>query len=506
MRLEVLGQVCVGVAPATRALYPDLAAADSVAQAGQHAQLVRDPLHAPALVHDRRAPIRSHHAIEGDAVGRVVEHDAFTVGVAAQQFERFHQRPVRGVVAAELERLKHGWEHPAVVVAVGGAQHLAHLRPERLIVRLRLAHQLPQRLLADDREDRAADRVVGMLDRGAGEREQNPALPAHRFEIGDQLLLDAIVRPRAHLVHHAEEQVDQAVGDLRDPRPAEARQQREPYLSRVRAQPRRMLRCRPGAPQRDSLLIGLGEQVGGQPDRVHPLEPRDLAQQCVQAGRAGIGAQLREQSRAATGRLARLVFGDELLQPCHSLSVKPRDRAGAEPLIRQSSCAAQQPGDPPWRPKTLLPAACQQRCALALLSQLARAHLLCQPLRQPLLVRAGRLTESGRFPDLRAVILDRSTRPRVLRKLARLDLHQAGDVLDGRRRQLRGVRGEAALQLEELQQQREPQTGRAGLVRDQLPIAVDKRPTIDQVLRLPHTSHERNPCAERRCAVASTGD
>ncbi len=71
-------------------------------------------------------------------------------------------------------------------------------------------------------------RVVGVLDRRAGEREQDPALAAHRLQIGDQLLLDAIVRPRAHLVHHAEQQIDQAVGDLRDPRPAETRQQREP--------------------------------------------------------------------------------------------------------------------------------------------------------------------------------------------------------------------------------------------------------------------------------------
>jgi hypothetical protein len=185
VRFEALGQVCVGVAPATRALYPDLAAADSVAQAGQNAQLVRDPLHAPALVHDRRAPLRSHHAIEGNAVGRVVVDHPFAMRVAAQQLKRLHQRPVRGVVAPELERLKYGWEHPAVVVAVGGAQHLAHLRLERPIVRLRLTHQLPQRLLPNDRKDRAADRVVGMLDRGASEREQDPALAAHRFEIGD---------------------------------------------------------------------------------------------------------------------------------------------------------------------------------------------------------------------------------------------------------------------------------------------------------------------------------
>jgi hypothetical protein len=65
VRLEVEGQVGLGVAPATRALYPDLAGADSVAQAGEHAQLVRDPLHPPALVHDRRAPIRPDQPSRG---------------------------------------------------------------------------------------------------------------------------------------------------------------------------------------------------------------------------------------------------------------------------------------------------------------------------------------------------------------------------------------------------------------------------------------------------------
>ena len=128
-------------------MHPDLAAADRVAQAGEHAQLIRDPLDPSLLVHDRGSPVGSDHAVEGNPVGLVVEHDAFTVGVAAQQLKRFHRRPVGGVVAAELlQRLQHGWEHPAVVVAVGGTQHLAHLRAERLIVGLRLADQLLQRL------------------------------------------------------------------------------------------------------------------------------------------------------------------------------------------------------------------------------------------------------------------------------------------------------------------------------------------------------------------------
>lgn len=52
------------------------------------------------------------------------------------------------------------------------------------------------------------------------------------------------------------------------------------------------------------------------------------------------------------------------------------------------------------------------------------------------------------------------------------------------------MRGEAAFQVEELQQQREPEPGRARLVRDQLPVAVDQRPGRDQLLGLPLATHE----------------
>ena len=54
--------------------------------------------------------------------------------------------------------------------------------------------------------------------------------------------------------------------------------------------------------------------------------------------------------------------------------------------------------------------------------------------------------------------------------------------------------GEAALLLKELQQQRESQPGGAGLVRDQLPVAIDQRPTVDQLLGFPLATHERKPC------------
>jgi hypothetical protein len=212
------------VSPAPGAFDPDLAPADRLAQADQHAQLIRDPFHPRALVDDRLAPVGLDHAGDRHPVGRVVEVDPLTVRVASEQYECLHQRPVGGVVAAKPKRPEHGREHPAVVAPVGGAKHLAHPRPESLIVGLRLADQLAQRLLADHRPDRPTHRVIGMIHSGLREREQDPALAAHVFEVGQPLLLDPVVRARVHLVHDAHQQVHEAVGDLARARGAEARE------------------------------------------------------------------------------------------------------------------------------------------------------------------------------------------------------------------------------------------------------------------------------------------
>ncbi len=108
-----------------------------------------------------------------------------------------------------------------------------------------------------------------------------------------------------------------------------------------------MLRGGPRAPQRDPLLVRLGEQLGGQADRAHPLEPRDLAQQRLKPGRAGIRTQLCEQPRAATGRLARLVFGDELFQPLYGQPIEPCDRPAQN---RSSASLRALPSSRPSRP------------------------------------------------------------------------------------------------------------------------------------------------------------
>lgn len=72
-----------------------------------------------------------------------------------------------------------------------------------------------------------------MLERRLRERVQQSPFAADVLEVGDQFLLDAVVRARVHLVHGRDQQIDEAVGDLGRARVAEARQQRQPHLPRV---------------------------------------------------------------------------------------------------------------------------------------------------------------------------------------------------------------------------------------------------------------------------------
>jgi len=62
------------------------------------------------------------------------------------------------------------------------------------------------------------------------------------------------------------------------------------------------------------------------------------------------------------------------------------------------------------------------------------------------------------------VILNRPTRPVVLREGIGGNLDLPGDIVDDRRRQLSRMGREPRLEIKETEQQREPQPGRAGLV------------------------------------------
>jgi hypothetical protein len=142
-------------------------------------------------------------------------------------------------------------------------QHRLYPRLERSVVGPGFADEVAQGLLADDRVDRRAHRVLRPADGGIGDREQESLLAADPAQVVQQLCLDAAFGARVDLVHDAYEQLDQRVGDLTDARPAQACQQRQTHFARVSAKPRGVLQSGASAPPGETGVRGVGEQVGG---------------------------------------------------------------------------------------------------------------------------------------------------------------------------------------------------------------------------------------------------
>ena len=99
-----------------------------------------------------------------------------------------------------------------------------------------------------------------------------------------------------------DQQIDQPVAQLGGALPAQAGQQRQPHRPGRGAEVRRVHAGGPRPPRGDQLLGGVGEQVGGQPDRTHAPELADLAQQRLQAKLPRVLLQLRQHTRTTTHR------------------------------------------------------------------------------------------------------------------------------------------------------------------------------------------------------------
>ena len=384
-------------------------------------------------------------------------------GVAAQQLDGLDDRPVGVVVGAELQGLQDPGEHPAVVGRVRGAQHGADPLVEDDLVRPRLPDQVVQGPLAHHREDRLAHHVVGMGDGGLGQAEEDAVLVAHPAQLGGELALHLLLGPGVTAVDEADQQIHQAVGDLGGACPAQGSEQGEAHGLGRGSQVRGVQFGGPGPPGGDQLLGGVVEQVRRQPDRPYALGLVDFLEKGLQAEGTGIRLHLRQEAAFPAGdyqALAGVVgFGCQLLQPYDGRLRKAGDSAGAELPLAGGPGAAEDPLDAAWAGglDALGATPRQEGGSLAGLGQLDGAHLLGQPHGELLLVGNRRLPEAERLADLGAVKLDRAATPGVVDPGLEGDLHLLGHILHGGLRYLAGVIGKAALQLEELEEQAEPE-------------------------------------------------
>jgi hypothetical protein len=144
------------------------------------------------------------------------------------------------------------------------------------------------------------------------------------------------------------------------------------------------------------------------------------------------------------------------------------------------------PVDPPGRRRLdpLRPAARQQLVADQVRAPLGLAHVGGQPPGQ--LVRVGHraLPEPKLCADLRPVVLDRAPGPLVKAQFGRVHPDLAGDELDSFVGQLAATAREPADPRVDLQQQREPQPGRAPLARDQRLLVIQQRPVLDKLIEI----------------------
>ena len=381
---------------------------------------------------------------------------------------------------------------------VRAPQHRPDLRSERELVGLRLADQVTQRALPDHREQRPPDRLVRLLDRRRRQPEQDALLATDALEIVGQRPLHAPLRGRVDLVHQADQQVDERVGDLALATPAQRAKQRQPDRLRRRAQIRRIQPRRPRAPRIDELLRAAAEQAGGQLELAHGRELVDLAQQRLQADAPGIRLQLRQQSLPGQRDGGLL---DERFQPRRALRAEPLDRLRAEALLKPRSRRPDDPFDPARRLDPRRPAAHQHRVDELVGRQLDRAHLLRQPSGQRLLVGARRLPKPEHTADLRPVPRHRSRGIPVRRETRRRNVDLLSDIGDRSVRHLARIPRKARLKLEELQQDREPESRRSRLVRDPLPIIAQQRPRLDQILRRPFAPHTAPSARQQRATL-----
>jgi hypothetical protein len=423
--------------------------------------------------------------------------------VPPDQIQRVEHRPVGGVVRPELQHVQQLNQPAPVVVGVRGPQRGLHGAPVHRPLGPELVHQLAQRLLpaGHRRIDHLPDRIVWPGQRCLGDAEQDVLLAGDPFERVHQFLGDSAVCAGANAVHGGDQQLDQGVGDLPQPVVQQRRQQRQHQRLGVVPQVRRGLHRRPDLPRRDHARGDVGEQPGRQVDRADRAQLADLGEHRIQADVARHRLADREgldqrQYRLLTRVVVRNLSRGQRPQPHNNLGGNPPGDPHCQCLLRGPQRRPDDPIDPaPGRRLDPLGAAPrEQLVAHQLGPALGLAHVDSQPLRQLLRIPDRALPKAQVRPYLSPVVLDRPAGPLVEGQLVRVHVDLPGHELDRLARQLPAAAREPAHPRVELQQKCEPQPCRTSLASDQLPLVVQQRPVLNQLVQIHRSGHGRSSC------------
>jgi len=320
-------EVLVRVAPAVGADDPDLLAAQRVTQRLERRDLVHHPHDPPPAsrvlaMHDV-LPVAAHATVHRHELAERVVRDVPCAGESTDHLERFDDGLV-GRIAAELEDVEQPDQAAPVMVGVGRLQRRLDSAAVQRPGRLELMHELAQRLLTatDGREHNAADGAIGRGQRRLGDPEEDVLLTADALEGVDELLDDLALCARTDPVDRRDEQVHERVGDLALAFVQQRGHERQTQRDRTRAQMRRGLDRRPGAPAGDDVRRDVSEHTGTDANGPDGEELVDLGQHRVQADVAARLFDPAEHRMLAfhvdVARADRVVFGVQ--QRCDPLS------------------------------------------------------------------------------------------------------------------------------------------------------------------------------------------
>ncbi len=164
-------------------------------------------------------------------------------------------------MAPEPQHRQQRRQHPPVMIRIRPPQHSADLALEHRLVGLCLPDQFPQGLFTHHREHGLPDRLIRACNRCLGEFEQQRRLPTDPLQILGQLLLDLPHRAGIDLQHQDQQQIDQAVSDLRRTLMTQRRQERQAHRRRRVMEIRWIHPRRPRPPRTHDLLRHPGEQT-----------------------------------------------------------------------------------------------------------------------------------------------------------------------------------------------------------------------------------------------------